>query len=125
MQERVNPLCIVADDSIFLTLLVAHLSRTSHVISMFPGLRDKGARYLQAVADANGFSMDRVEVLEKRKPYLTLDDTHQKKVIPLIQLGDLYDMFLKYYPLFFSPHIGIKQLVSDPKIKFCEPSGHM
>ncbi|KAB1217016.1 Protein arginine N-methyltransferase 1.6 [Morella rubra] len=84
VQERVNPLCIVADDSIFLTLLVAHLSRTSHVISMFPGLRDKGARYLQAVADANGFSMDRVEVLEKRKPYLTLDDTHQKKVDLLI-----------------------------------------
>ncbi|KAE8055902.1 hypothetical protein FH972_012713 [Carpinus fangiana] len=84
LQERVNSLCIVADDSLFLTLLVAHLSRTSHVISLFPGLRDKGAQYLQAVADANGFSMDRVEVLEKRKTRLTMHDTHQKKVDLLI-----------------------------------------
>lgn len=82
LQDRVNSLCVVADDSLFLTLLVAHLSRTTHVISLFPGLRDKGARYLQAIADANGFSMDRVEVLEKRKTYLTMHDTHQKKVIP-------------------------------------------
>lgn len=82
LQERVNSLCIVADDSVFLTLLVAHLSKTSHVISLFPGLRDKGAQYLQAVADANGFSMDHVEVLEKRKTCLTMHDTHQKKVIP-------------------------------------------
>lgn len=84
LQERVNSLCIVADDSVFLTLLVAHLSKTSHVISLFPGLRDKGAEYLQAVADANGFSMDRVEVLEKRKTCLTMHDTHQKKVDLLI-----------------------------------------
>nr|XP_023870518.1 protein arginine N-methyltransferase 1.6-like [Quercus suber] len=84
LQERVNSLCIVADDSVFLTLLVAHLSKTSHVISLFPGLRDKGAQYLQAVADANGFSMDRVEVLEKRKTCLTMHDTHQKKVDLLI-----------------------------------------
>ncbi|XP_062145655.1 protein arginine N-methyltransferase 1.6 [Alnus glutinosa] len=84
LQERVNSLCVVADDSLFLTLLVAHLSRTSHVIALFPGLRDKGAQYLQAVADANGFSMDRVEVLEKRKTYLTMHDTHQKKVDLLI-----------------------------------------
>lgn len=84
LQERVNSLCVVADDSLFLTLLIAHLSRTTHVISLFPGLRDKGARYLQAIADANGFSMDRVEVLEKRKTYLTMHDTHQKKVDLLI-----------------------------------------
>ena len=82
MQERVDALCIVADDSVFLTLLVAHLSKTSHVISLFPGLREKGAHYLQAVAEANGFSMDRVEVLEKRKTCLTMHDTHQKEVIP-------------------------------------------
>ncbi|KAF5478490.1 hypothetical protein F2P56_005045 [Juglans regia] len=84
LQERVNSLCIVADDSVFLTLLIAHLSRTSHVISMFPGLRNKGAQYLQAVANANGFSIDHVTVLEKRKTYLTLDDTHQRKVDLLI-----------------------------------------
>lgn len=84
LQERVDALCIVADDSVFLTLLVAHLSKTSHVISLFPGLREKGAQYLQAVADANGFSMDRVEVLEKRKTCLTMHDTHQKEVDLLI-----------------------------------------
>ncbi|GMY30018.1 protein arginine N-methyltransferase 1.6 [Fagus crenata] len=84
LQERVDSLCIVADDSVFLTLLVAHLSKTSHVISLFPGLREKGAQYLQAVADANGFSMVRVEVLEKRKTCLTMHDTHQKEVDLLI-----------------------------------------
>lgn len=50
------------------------------MLSLFPGLRDKGAQYLEVVSDANGFSMDRIKVLEKRKTYLTLDDTHQKKV---------------------------------------------
>ena len=74
-------LCVVADDSIFLAILIAHLSRTSHVISLFPGLRDKGTQYLQAVADVNGFSMDCVEVLQNWKTCLTTLDTHQKKVI--------------------------------------------
>ncbi|MBA0851465.1 hypothetical protein Goshw_020370, partial [Gossypium schwendimanii] len=58
---RVNPLCVVVDDSIFLTLLAANLSKTSHVLSLFPGLREKGAQYLETVVKANGFSMDRVE----------------------------------------------------------------
>ncbi|KAG8495933.1 hypothetical protein CXB51_007501 [Gossypium anomalum] len=81
---RVNPLCVVVDDSIFLTLLAANLSKTSHVLSLFPGLREKGAQYLENVVKANGFSMDRVEVPEKRKPCLTLHDTHGKKVDMLI-----------------------------------------
>ncbi|XP_022737385.1 protein arginine N-methyltransferase 1.6 [Durio zibethinus] len=84
LQGRVNRLCVVADDSIFLTLLAANLSKTSHVISLFPGLRDKGAQYLENVAKANGFSMDRVEVSEKRKACLTINDTHGKKVDLLI-----------------------------------------
>ena len=74
-------LCVVTDDSIFLAILIAHLSRTSHVISLFPGLRDKGTQYLQAVADVNGFSMDCVEVLQNWKTCLTTLDTRQKKVI--------------------------------------------
>lgn len=85
LEGRVNPLCVVADDSIFLTLLAANLSKNSHVISMFPGLRDKGAQYLENVAKANGFSIDRVEVPEKRKTCLTMHDTLGKKVI-LVQL---------------------------------------
>ncbi|KAJ7944747.1 Protein arginine N-methyltransferase [Quillaja saponaria] len=44
LQERVNSLCMVADDSVFLPLLVAHLSEKSHVISLFPGLRQKGIK---------------------------------------------------------------------------------
>ncbi|XP_052881888.1 protein arginine N-methyltransferase 1.6 isoform X2 [Gossypium arboreum] len=84
LQGRVNPLCVVVDDSIFLTLLAANLSKTSHVLSLFPGLREKGAQYLENVVKANGFSMDRVEVPEKRKPCLTLHDTHGKKVDMLI-----------------------------------------
>ncbi|KAG4206416.1 hypothetical protein ERO13_A03G008400v2 [Gossypium hirsutum] len=84
LQGRVNPLCVVVDDSIFLTLLAANLSKTSHVLSLFPGLREKGAQYLENVVKANSFSMDRVEVREKRKPCLTLHDTHGKKVDMLI-----------------------------------------
>ncbi|XP_004299441.1 PREDICTED: protein arginine N-methyltransferase 1.6-like [Fragaria vesca subsp. vesca] len=84
IQGRVDPLCIVADDSIFLTLLVAHLSKTSHVMSFFPGLQDKGMEYLHAVASANNFSVDRVEYIKKKKTKLTVHDTHQKKVDLLI-----------------------------------------
>ncbi|PQQ13701.1 protein arginine N-methyltransferase 1.6 [Prunus yedoensis var. nudiflora] len=92
LQGRVDPLCIVADDSIFLTLLVAHLSKTSHVMSFFPGLQDKGFQYLEAVANSNGFSMDRVEFLNKRKTKLTMHDTHQKKVDVLIGEPFYYGM---------------------------------
>ena len=73
-------MCVVADDSVFLPIAIAHLSKTSHIISLFPGLKEKGAQYLQAVAAANGFSMDRVEVLKKRVSQLTMHDTYQKKV---------------------------------------------
>ncbi|OVA13413.1 Protein arginine N-methyltransferase [Macleaya cordata] len=82
LQEKVCSLCVVADDSVFLTILIASLS-TSEVISVFPGIQEKGARYLQAVADANGFSMDCVKVLGKKR-CLTMDDTNQKKVDMLV-----------------------------------------
>ncbi|XP_059657547.1 protein arginine N-methyltransferase 1.6 [Cornus florida] len=84
LQQKNCSLCVVADDSLFLTTAVAHLSKTSHVISLFPGLREKGAQYLQAVAVANGYSMDRVEVLDRRKVHLTMHDTRHKKVDLLI-----------------------------------------
>lgn len=80
LKGRVDPLCIVADDSVYLALVTLHLSKSSHVISLFPGLRDKGLQYLQAIADANGFLMNHVEVLEKKKTCLTMHDTHQRKV---------------------------------------------
>lgn len=84
LQGKTSPLCIVADDSLFLTVLMACLSKSSHVISLFPGLHEKGLQYLQAVADANGFSMNRVEVVGRRKTYMTLDDTDHRKVDLLV-----------------------------------------
>lgn len=80
LKGRVDPLCVVADDSVFLTLLVAHLLQTSKVISLFPGLQGKGVRYIEAVADANGISMDRIQVLEKKRTLSSMLDTHRKKV---------------------------------------------
>ncbi|RZC53437.1 hypothetical protein C5167_012286 [Papaver somniferum] len=48
-----------------------------------PGIQEKGFRYLQAVADANCFSLDRVKVIGKKR-CLTMDDTNQKKVDILV-----------------------------------------
>lgn len=81
---RSSPTCIVADDSMFLALLVSSLSPSSKVIAMFPGLRDTGATYLQAVADANKFSMDQIQVIGKRAASLTMDDLKHKKVNLLV-----------------------------------------
>ncbi|PWA45607.1 protein arginine methyltransferase 7 [Artemisia annua] len=84
LKEKDSPLCVIADDSVFLTVAVAHLSKTSHIISLFPGLREKGAQYLQTVADENGYSMDRLEVINASKQQWTMSDTRQKKVDLLI-----------------------------------------
>ncbi|CAH1424268.1 unnamed protein product [Lactuca virosa] len=84
LEEKESPLCVVADDSVFLTISIAHLSKSAHIISLFPGIREKGFQYLKAVADENGYSMDRVEVISNRKQQWTMDDTHQKKVDLLI-----------------------------------------
>ncbi|KAF9613737.1 hypothetical protein IFM89_010247 [Coptis chinensis] len=80
---KVCRVCVVADDSVFLTVLVAHLSTSSRVISLFPGLQEKGAKYLQSIANANGFSMDRVKVLGNNRIHrtcLTMNDTNGEKV---------------------------------------------
>lgn len=81
MQGRDHPLCLVADDSVFLPLLVAQLSEASHVMSLLPGLKERGLQYLQAAAHANGLSRNCIEVLEKRVKQLTMHDIHQKKVV--------------------------------------------
>ncbi|KAJ6793926.1 ruBisCO large subunit-binding protein subunit beta, chloroplastic-like [Iris pallida] len=83
-QAGPSPFCVVADDSVFLTILVASLSKSSNIISSFPGLREKGTKYLQAVADANGFSMDQIKVIGKPTPCLLKDDINQGKVDLLI-----------------------------------------
>ncbi|KAK7330757.1 hypothetical protein VNO77_24956 [Canavalia gladiata] len=84
LQGRVRPLCLVADDSVFLPLLVSQLLEATHVMSLLPGLKERGLKYLQAAAHANGLSPNCVEVLEKRVKQLTMHDTHQKKVDLLI-----------------------------------------
>ncbi|KAL9276779.1 hypothetical protein ACSQ67_025684 [Phaseolus vulgaris] len=76
-------LCLVVDDSVVLPLLVAKLSEAS-VMSLFPGLRERGLQYLQAVAHANGLSHSCIEVLEKSVQQLNMHDIHQKKVDLLI-----------------------------------------
>ncbi|GJY96352.1 hypothetical protein Tco_0513262 [Tanacetum coccineum] len=80
LKEKDSPFCVIADDSLFLTVAVAHLSRTSHIISFIPGLQEKGTQYLQTVADENGYSMDQLEVISSIKKQWTMNDTHQKKV---------------------------------------------
>ncbi|KAJ1390116.1 S-adenosyl-L-methionine-dependent methyltransferase [Sesbania bispinosa] len=84
LQGRDCSLCMVADDSVFLPLLVAHLSETPHIISLLPGLKERGLQYLQAAAQANRLSPNCIEVLEKRVKQLTMHDTNQKKVDLLI-----------------------------------------
>ncbi|KAI3813061.1 hypothetical protein L1987_17775 [Smallanthus sonchifolius] len=83
LKGKESPLCVVADDSVFLSVVVAHVSKASRIIPLFPGLGDKGSQYLQAVADENGYSMDRVQVISTRKQ-LTMNDTHQNKIDLLI-----------------------------------------
>jgi len=80
MSERSSPTCIVADDSVFLALVVSSLLPSSKVIAMFPGLRDKGFNYLRAVVDANNLSMDRINVIGKKASSLTMNDLKHKKV---------------------------------------------
>lgn len=83
LNVRSAPLCIVADDSVFLTILISYLSKNANTISSFPGIQEKGAQYLRAIADSNGFSMDRVKVIGKRASYLFTDNLIQQKVIVL------------------------------------------
>nr|KYP55353.1 Protein arginine N-methyltransferase 7 [Cajanus cajan] len=84
LQGRGCPLCLVADDSVFLPLLVAQFSEAPHVMSLLPGLKERGLQYLQAAAHANGLARNCIEVLEKGVKQLTMHDLHQKKVDLLI-----------------------------------------
>ncbi|CAH9084462.1 unnamed protein product [Cuscuta epithymum] len=91
LNHKVSPLCVVADDSIFMTIAIAQLSK-AYVISMLPGLLDKGEQYLQAVADSNDYSMDCIKVLKRRNYALTMQDTHHRKVDFLVAEPFYYGM---------------------------------
>lgn len=64
----------------FLTIVTACLSKNANIVSSFPGLQEKGEKYLRAVANANGFSMDRIKVIGMRSPYLAKNNLIQRKV---------------------------------------------
>ncbi|CAF2150718.1 BnaA01g35410D [Brassica napus] len=62
--------CLVIDDSILLPLMALHISNGSRVISLSPGLQENAARYLEAIADSNGFSKDRFKYFREGKAKL-------------------------------------------------------
>lgn len=59
--------------------MALHISNGSRVISLSPGLQENAARYLEAVADSNGFSKDRLEYFRGGKAKLT--EAYPTKVI--------------------------------------------
>ncbi|XP_057829431.2 protein arginine N-methyltransferase 7 isoform X2 [Cryptomeria japonica] len=84
LQGRSSPLCVVVDDSLPLSIIAASVSSSSQVISLFPGIGKIGLQYLHNVAEKNGFSLDRVQVLGKMAKQLTMDDIEGKKVDVLL-----------------------------------------
>jgi type III protein arginine methyltransferase len=62
---------VVADDSVFLAVLLYSLSESSTVISCFPGLRENGADFIKAISTSNDFSPDRVRILGTRASAFT------------------------------------------------------
>lgn len=79
-----SPLCIVLDDSVFLATTIFHVCSTPHVMLLFPGLRDRGLRYLQAIAEPNKFSADCLKLLDRQFDYTTLHDMDGKKIDLLV-----------------------------------------
>ncbi|XP_047948609.1 protein arginine N-methyltransferase 1.6 isoform X1 [Salvia hispanica] len=80
IHQKVDPLCLVADDSIFLAVAVAHLSKTSQVMPLFPGLGNKGMQYLQKASIANSYSMDRIEFLRRKELLSSLQGSPHRKI---------------------------------------------
>ncbi|KAF8093906.1 hypothetical protein N665_0375s0023 [Sinapis alba] len=70
LQGKSHAQCLVIDDSLLLPLTALHISNGSRVISMSPGLQENAARYLETIADSNGFSKDRLEYFREGKAKL-------------------------------------------------------
>ncbi|XP_021848637.1 protein arginine N-methyltransferase 7 isoform X2 [Spinacia oleracea] len=79
-----SPLCFVVDDSIFLATAIARLCNTSHIMLLFPGLRERGFQYLQANAETNHFSADCLKLLDHRTDCISINDTDGKKIDLLV-----------------------------------------
>ncbi|KAJ0236718.1 Protein arginine N-methyltransferase 1.6 [Hirschfeldia incana] len=71
LQGKSHAQCLVIDDSLLLPLMALHISKGSRVISLSPGLEENAARYLEAIADSNGFSKDRFEYFREGKAKFT------------------------------------------------------
>ncbi|KAF2543727.1 hypothetical protein F2Q68_00030487 [Brassica cretica] len=71
LQGKSDAKCLVIDDSLLLPLTALHISNGSRVISLSPGLQESAARYLEAIADSNSFSKDRLEYFREGKAKLT------------------------------------------------------
>ncbi|XP_058767493.1 protein arginine N-methyltransferase 7-like [Vicia villosa] len=84
LQGRSRSLCLVADDSVYLPLLVAKLLEAPHVISSFPGPKENGLQYMQAAVSANNLSPNCIKAVGKGVKKLTMHGTNQKKVDLLI-----------------------------------------
>ncbi|KAG6427752.1 hypothetical protein SASPL_111999 [Salvia splendens] len=80
IHQKVDPVCLVADDSIFLAVSVAHLSKTSQVMPLFPGLGNKGMQYLQKASIANSFTMDRIEFVRRKELLSSLQGSPHRKI---------------------------------------------
>ncbi|KAK9668348.1 hypothetical protein RND81_13G054100 [Saponaria officinalis] len=82
--KRDFQLCFVADDSVFLAMALTHLCKTSHVMLLFPGLRQKGFQYLQSLAEINQFNLHHLKLLDHRQDCLIIQDVADKKVDLLV-----------------------------------------
>ena len=107
MQGRSSLLCVVVDEILPLTMITASLSSSSRVISLLPGLGVNGLRYLERVAEKNGFSLDQIQVLGKKAKELTVDDTEGKKVYMQHSfLVPTFKLILFIFPFFNKQYYG-------------------
>ncbi|XP_051137317.1 protein arginine N-methyltransferase 1.6 isoform X2 [Andrographis paniculata] len=80
LHQTQSPLCLVADDSIFLSVAIAHLSKSLQLLALFPGLGKKAVQYLQLVAAANSYSRDCIVFINDKDLHLILQASQQKKI---------------------------------------------
>ncbi|KAJ3672642.1 hypothetical protein LUZ60_007363 [Juncus effusus] len=78
--KKSSPVCLVADDSVFLTSLIASLSKSSDLIASFPGLKNKGNEFIKYISSSNDFSLERIRVTGARASCLTESELDHKKI---------------------------------------------
>ncbi|EPS70481.1 hypothetical protein M569_04274, partial [Genlisea aurea] len=86
LHDRANPLCLVADDSIFLAICISHFSKNPSLIPLFPGLGKKGVHYLQTVDNTL-----RIDFPKRQKDLLLSLQGSDHKKIDLLVAEPFYD----------------------------------